>query len=351
MFSMSRAWIGCQRVPVDPRPGITILEQGVNPVYQVRQSLISLIVNYLGISGKIMILCRCVHERYYYRDMQTQVLAESEVFSSVGDLPLHPLVVHFAVALLPVAALLLVAAAIVPALRRRVLGLSVIGVLVGTVATFVSKESGEALAETVGLPAEHAEWADRLMVGSVILSVLAVIWWIVSRRVDGVRRSAATSPWGTADGGVRNRTPRKGGLLGTVLGLLTAIAAVFVLVFAIFTGHSGAQAVWSGSPTESTGESSTAAGGAVAATEGSSSDSQTYAMSDVEQHDNSESCWVAMDGNVYDLTDWIAKHPGGQEAINGLCGTDATEAFQQQHGSNEEAQSALADFKIGALED
>lgn len=57
-----------------------------------------------------------------------------------------------------------------------------------------------------------------------------------------------------------------------------------------------------------------------------------------------------MDNNVYDLTDWVAQHPGGQRAITQLCGTDATDAFAGQHGNNDEAKAALAEHQIGTLQ-
>lgn len=74
-----------------------------------------------------------------------------------------------------------------------------------------------------------------------------------------------------------------------------------------------------------------------------------YTLAEVATHNSQQSCWTVIAGSVYDLTTWIGRHPGGSRAILSLCGTDGTAAFNQQHGSNQEAQQALASFRIGAL--
>ena len=40
---------------------------------------------------------------------------------------------------------------------------------------------------------------------------------------------------------------------------------------------------------------------------------------------------MAIDDNVYNVTDYMNKHPGGKEAILRYAGKDATEAFYQIH--------------------
>ncbi len=75
----------------------------------------------------------------------------------------------------------------------------------------------------------------------------------------------------------------------------------------------------------------------------------TYTMADVAGHNTKEDCWAAIDGGVYNLTSWIAQHPGGPDKIIGLCGTDATTAFRNKHDSQEKPNHQLAEFKIGVL--
>lgn len=38
-------------------------------------------------------------------------------------------------------------------------------------------------------------------------------------------------------------------------------------------------------------------------------------VSDVAKHSNRESCWVIIEGRVYDVTDFLEEHPGGPEII------------------------------------
>ena len=50
-----------------------------------------------------------------------------------------------------------------------------------------------------------------------------------------------------------------------------------------------------------------------------------YTLVDVAKHNSATSCWSAIDGNVYDLTNWVNSHPGGKAAILMIqLGEDAT---------------------------
>ncbi|HVM91152.1 MAG TPA: cytochrome b5-like heme/steroid binding domain-containing protein [Verrucomicrobiae bacterium] len=75
----------------------------------------------------------------------------------------------------------------------------------------------------------------------------------------------------------------------------------------------------------------------------------SYTMADVQKHNSGSSCWTAINGNVYDVTNWINQHPGGPDAILSLCGTDGSSAFNGQHGGQGRPESELATFKIGTL--
>ncbi len=74
-----------------------------------------------------------------------------------------------------------------------------------------------------------------------------------------------------------------------------------------------------------------------------------FTMAQVTTHNSATSCWSIIDGNVYDLTAWISKHPGGERAILGLCGKDGTAAFHGQHGDAKRQADILATMKMGAL--
>lgn len=83
--------------------------------------------------------------------------------------------------------------------------------------------------------------------------------------------------------------------------------------------------------------------------EDATNSAQAYTMTQVAAHDDASSCWTVINGKVYDLTDWITKHPGGQQAITQLCGADGSALFNGQHGGAPQQEAVLASFQIGEL--
>lgn len=77
---------------------------------------------------------------------------------------------------------------------------------------------------------------------------------------------------------------------------------------------------------------------------------EAYTMANVRAHASATSCWTVINGNVYDLTAWISRHPGGKSAITGLCGRDGTASFESEHEGDAKAESRLAGFLLGPLE-
>ncbi len=65
-------------------------------------------------------------------------------------------------------------------------------------------------------------------------------------------------------------------------------------------------------------------------------ETSTYTLSEVAQHKSKEDCWTVIDDYVYDLTEFINRHPGG-DLILQACGVDATEAFKNQGAPKEYA--------------
>ena len=94
-----------------------------------------------------------------------------------------------------------------------------------------------------------------------------------------------------------------------------------------------------------------------------SSDSKTksYSTDQVATHDSLDDCWTIINGNVYEITSYVKRHPGGTE-IERACGIDATSLFTNRETSSGEAvgsgtphssaaQEQLDRLKIGKLSD
>lgn len=249
----------------------------------------------------------------------TMPFAESEGPTDlILGLPVHPLVVHFAVVLLPLAAVALIAIVVVPRWRRPYGWVVLAGLLAGAGASLLAKESGEAFAARVGWPTEHASLGDRLPLVAFALLVVAAAWfWLQSRDSKAGRKRSSIPTFLTA-----------------VVGCILAVAAIGLT---IVVGHTGATAVWEGRIQDSSASASgsTVAGG--------------LTMAEVAKHATPTDCWSVVTGTVYDLTGWIDQHPGGVGPIESMCGVDATDAFLAQHGSQRTPNKVLAGFELGPL--
>lgn len=51
---------------------------------------------------------------------------------------------------------------------------------------------------------------------------------------------------------------------------------------------------------------------------------QTYTWEEVGKHNNRDDKWLVVDGNVYDISRFMKKHPGGARIISHFAGQDAT---------------------------
>ena len=70
---------------------------------------------------------------------------------------------------------------------------------------------------------------------------------------------------------------------------------------------------------------------------------------EVAAKNSNSACWTIIGSKVYDLTQWISRHPGGSSAIASLCGLDGTSRFRGQHGSSGRPNSQLDSYYIGDL--
>lgn len=73
----------------------------------------------------------------------------------------------------------------------------------------------------------------------------------------------------------------------------------------------------------------------------------------VATHNSQSDCWLNINGNVYDVTQYIPYHPGGVAQIVNSCGKESTNAFNTKGGGggshSANAQSILATYRIGAV--
>lgn len=160
---------------------------------------------------------------------------------TIDGLPLHPLLVHAVVVLLPLAAVGSIAIALVPSWRRRyawpVLGVT----LAGVAAVPVAKQAGEdfqaALEKSTGVqnPAiqAHADLGTQLLPIALGFGVAVIALLVAGRLAD--RERAAEAP-----------TTKTWRVVSVVVSVLVVLLAVGTTVQTVRAGHSGSSAVWSG---------------------------------------------------------------------------------------------------------
>lgn len=72
---------------------------------------------------------------------------------------------------------------------------------------------------------------------------------------------------------------------------------------------------------------------------------------EVLKHNNRDDCWIIIKNKVYDLTDFVKSHPGGENILLARAGEDATSFFISKHGRNKYVTNVLKRYKIGELPD
>jgi len=228
--------------------------------------------------------------------------------ATIFGVPTHPLAVHAAVVLVPLAAIAVVIAALWPAVRRRYGPVVLILATLALVSVPVAKESGESLARRLpGTPLiqQHIAladgllpWAAGLWIAAVAVVALPWVWWLatpvqsLSRGIEpstpvlvsagpqagtgGAPSAVAPArpltpphPPGAGPAGTRGdrlasrlRTALPPGATARIVKVsswqrpIAIAAATLALVTAVGStveivriGHSGAKAVWSGTPT------------------------------------------------------------------------------------------------------
>jgi predicted membrane protein DUF2231 len=160
---------------------------------------------------------------------------------SIAGLPLHPLLVHATVVVVPTAALCVLLAAMWPRFRAWAgplpLGLAVAGLVLDPLST----SSGESLEHQMGHSAlieKHSHLADGLLpwlIGLVVVAAGLYGWhWRHARRTT--RDRSGSPAW-----------------VPIVISGLAVLVAVGTSVQVVLIGHSGAKAAWSSVAAHSSG--------------------------------------------------------------------------------------------------
>jgi hypothetical protein len=143
-------------------------------------------------------------------------------------IPAHPLMVHAAVVLLPIAAVMTIVCAALPRARRHYAPLALAFALVATVAVGLAQGSGEALEEHVDetrLVEEHTDQGERVLPWAVAVLIAAGL---------------------VAAGPVlmRRRPTLSGRTVAVALVAVSLIAGAGATWTVVEVGHSGAKATW-----------------------------------------------------------------------------------------------------------
>lgn len=80
--------------------------------------------------------------------------------------------------------------------------------------------------------------------------------------------------------------------------------------------------------------------------------SHVYTLAQVAAHATREDCWMAIRGQVYDLSAYLPQHPADPSVIQPWCGKDATHAYDTKTRGRPHspyADQLLAKYRIGVL--
>ena len=144
-------------------------------------------------------------------------------FGTLAGLPLHPLLVHSAVVLIPLVAIGALVMSYLPSFSRRHGKIILILAVIAQVSIFLAKMSGEAFAEILDKNVEkHAELGEITPLVTLPMVILIYLRW---------------------------RMDRSGSTFGSVVirrltSVALVIASLISIIVIVLVGHSGASSVW-----------------------------------------------------------------------------------------------------------
>lgn len=147
------------------------------------------------------------------------------------------------------------------------------------------------------------------------------------------------------------RAKKEGNLMKKIIGIAVTVAIIAGVAGFAYTKISKDEVGRPNSTTPASQES---------AATGEPTEQDTFTVEQVKEHGSADDCWTIISGSVYDITDFIPRHPGGDEILR-ACGEDATTLFRQRRDENGDAigsgtphsssaASQLEQFKIGLLQ-
>ena len=243
----------------------------------------------------------------------------------ITGLPIHPLINHGVAVLVPLAAIGALLVIFIPKLRLNYSPLVLVTVLLATVSAFIATQSGEALSERVGLPNAHATQGERLSYVVLAFAILFSIWFALEKS---------------------ERTRERVANLGKrVLNVVIPITAISSFVLTILVGHSGAQATWQDRIDQTQATALAETGPKPINPAGTIN----LSNSEIKTHNLKSDCWSIVNGNVYNLTTYVQRHPGGASVIANICGKDGSKAFVNEHNTKSKPNNVLSSFLLGPV--
>lgn len=78
-----------------------------------------------------------------------------------------------------------------------------------------------------------------------------------------------------------------------------------------------------------------------------------YSLAEVAHHNLQTDCWMAIEGQVYDISPYLPAHPSNPEVIEPWCGKEASHAWKtktRNRPHSSQAQELLRKYYTGKLQ-
>jgi len=75
---------------------------------------------------------------------------------------------------------------------------------------------------------------------------------------------------------------------------------------------------------------------------------KVFSWDEISKHNKESDCWLVVKGDVFDVTPWVASHPGGRIILNG-AGRESTAMFMSYHPTY--VQKLIGKYQIGKVAD